>query len=81
MRASVEVSMYPLGPEYRTHIQAFIDRLHSHAGLTVQTNALSTQIFGELEQIMPALTQEMSRAASEGPQPVFVMKVLPGHRP
>lgn len=81
MRASVEISMYPLGPEYRTHIQSFIDRLNTHAGLVVQTNALSTQIFGELEQIMPVLTREMAQAAGEGPQPIFVMKVLPGYRP
>jgi uncharacterized protein YqgV (UPF0045/DUF77 family) len=81
MRAAVEISMYPLGPDYRPKIQTFIDRLNTHAGLRVHTNALSTQIWGELAAIMPALTEEMTRSAGEGPQLVFVMKVLPGLSP
>ena len=81
MRAAVEISMYPLGPDYRPKIQTFIDRLNTHAGLLVKTNALSTQIWGDMDVIMPALTQEMTRSAQEGPQLVFVMKVLPGLAP
>jgi uncharacterized protein YqgV (UPF0045/DUF77 family) len=80
MRAAVEISMYPLTGEYRPPIQAFIDRLNTHPGLRVQTNALATQIWGPLDQIMAVLTQEMagSAAAAGAPQLVFVMKVLPG---
>jgi uncharacterized protein YqgV (UPF0045/DUF77 family) len=81
MRAAVEISMYPLTGEYRPPIQAFIDRLNTHAGLTVQTNALATQIWGELDRIMSVLTQEMTRAGSGAAQLVFVMKVLPGLGP
>jgi uncharacterized protein YqgV (UPF0045/DUF77 family) len=83
MRAAVEISMYPLTGEYRPPIQAFIDRLNAHPGLRVQTNALATQIWGPLDQIMAVLTQEMagSAAAAGAPQLVFVMKVLPGLAP
>jgi uncharacterized protein YqgV (UPF0045/DUF77 family) len=83
MRAAVEISMYPLTGDYRPPIQAFIDRLNTHPELTVQTNALATQIWGPLDQIMAVLTQEMTRsaAASGAPQLVFVMKVLPGLAP
>ena len=83
MRAAVEISMYPLTGEYRPPIQAFIDRLNTHPGLRVQTNALATQIWGPLDQIMAALTQEMagSATAAGAPQLVFVMKVLPGLAP
>ena len=35
--------MYPLTGDYRRPIQAFIDRLNTHPGLMVQTNALATQ--------------------------------------
>ena len=42
------------------------------------TNALSTQIWGELDRVMAVLAAEMARAAAAGPQPIFVMKVLPG---
>jgi uncharacterized protein YqgV (UPF0045/DUF77 family) len=83
MRAAVEISMYPLTREYLSPIQAFIDGLNTHPGLIVRTNALATQIWGPLDQIMAVLTQEMTRSAdgAGAPQLVFVMKVLPGLAP
>jgi uncharacterized protein YqgV (UPF0045/DUF77 family) len=81
MRAAVEISMYPLTGEYRPPIQAFIDRLNTHPGLTVRTNSLATQIWGPLDQIMRVLTEEMTQAAGGAAQLVFVMKVLPGLAP
>jgi len=81
MRAAVEISMYPLTQDFRPPIQAFIDRLNLHPGLQVHTNALATQIWGELDQVMAVLTQEMARSAGSGAQLVFVMKVLPGLAP
>jgi uncharacterized protein YqgV (UPF0045/DUF77 family) len=82
MRAAVEISMYPLTGEYLQPIQAFIDRLNTHPGLSVETNALATQIWGPLDQVMAMLTEEMARSAAAGtPQLVFVMKVLPGIGP
>jgi uncharacterized protein YqgV (UPF0045/DUF77 family) len=80
MRAAVDISMYPLTGDYRVPIQAFIDRLNTHPGLSVRTNSLATQIWGPLDQVMAILTEEMNRsaAAAGAPQLVFVMKVLPG---
>ena len=80
MHAAVEISMYPLTREYLSPIQAFIDRLNTHAGLSVQTNSLATQIWGPLDQIMTVLSEEMARCAKAAgtPQLIFVMKVLPG---
>lgn len=83
MRAAVDISMYPLAGDYRPPIQDFIDRLNTHPGLIVRTNALATQIWGELDRVMAILTEEMTRsaAAAGAPQLVFVMKVLPGLAP
>ena len=81
MRAAVEISMYPLTGEYRPPIQNFIDRLNTHAGLLVNTNHLSTQIWGPLDRIMSILADEMTRSAADPVQLVFVMKVLPGLAP
>jgi uncharacterized protein YqgV (UPF0045/DUF77 family) len=78
MRTAVEISMYPLAGDYRPLIQAFIDRLNTYGELHVVTNALSTQIWGDLDRVMAVLAAEMGRAAAAGPQPIFVMKVLPG---
>ncbi len=81
MRAAIEISLYPLSDPYRPAIRAFIDRLNSYTELRVRTNALSTQIWGELDRMMLVLSEEMSRSAGAGPQLVFVMKVLPGLAP
>jgi len=81
MRAAVDISMYPLIGEYRVPIRAFIDRLNTHPDMIVRTNALATQIWGELDHVMSVLTEEIARAATDAPQLVFVMKVLPGIGP
>jgi len=81
MRTAVEISMYPLAGDYRPLIQAFIDRLNTYPEIKVLTNSLSTQVWGPLERVMAILALEMGRAAAAGPQPVFVMKVLPGIGP
>jgi uncharacterized protein YqgV (UPF0045/DUF77 family) len=81
MRTAVEISMYPLAGDYRPLIQAFIDRLNTHPELKVLTNSLSTQVWGPLERVMAILAVEMERVAATGPQPVFVLKVLPGIAP
>ncbi len=81
MRTAVDISMYPLVENYRAPIQAFIDRLNTHPDLIVRTNALATQIWGELDRVMAILTEEMARAATGAPQLIFVMKVLPGLAP
>ena len=78
MQAAVEISMYPLAGDYLPLIQAFIDRLNTYSDLMVRTNTLSTQIWGDLGQLMNVLSQEIARSATGAPQLVFVMKVLPG---
>ena len=78
MRTAVEISMYPLAGDYRPLIQAFIDRLNTYPEISLVTNSLSTQIWGDLDRVMAILAAEMRNAAALGPQPVFVLKVLPG---
>jgi uncharacterized protein YqgV (UPF0045/DUF77 family) len=81
MRSAVEISMYPLTGDYRPVIQAFIDRLNAHPELVIQTNSLSTQIWGPLDRVMAILAAEIERCATTAPQSIFVMKVLPGLAP
>ena len=47
----------------------------------VLTKTMSTQVFGELGQVMTLLAQEIEAAAQIGPRLVFVMKVIPGLAP
>lgn len=74
MKASVEISYYPLNADYLNIIQDFIDRLNLHKNIKVQTNVMATQIFGEFEEIMDILKMEMGKSF-ELPSSMFVMKV------
>jgi uncharacterized protein YqgV (UPF0045/DUF77 family) len=75
MKSSVEISYYPLNEEYIPPIRAFIDRMNTYEGLIVRTNGMSTQIFGEYDTVMEALTREI-RHSFDHPHSVFVMKII-----
>lgn len=72
---SVEISYYPLNVEFIPPIKAFIDRLNQYRGLVVQTNGMSTQVFGAYDTVMAAITAEIKKAF-ELPHSVFVLKVI-----
>jgi len=78
MDVSVEISLYPLNNEYIPPIQDFIHRVNKTEGLTVKTNLMSTQVFGNYEKVMSCLTAQMKETFEKHGKNVFVMKVLPG---
>ena len=78
MRTAVEISLYPLHADYVPPIKEFIERLNRHAELTVTTNAMSTQVAGEHQQVFAALSIETERTFAGNGRFVFVMKVLGG---
>jgi uncharacterized protein YqgV (UPF0045/DUF77 family) len=75
MKVGVEVSMYPLHKDFEKDILEFIKNLNSF-GLKTQTNGMSTQVFGEFDEIFLQLNQAMKTAFSNGNQIVFNLKVL-----
>ncbi len=79
MELSVEISMYPLKDEYIPSIEAFIARLNDYPGLNVVTNTMSTQIFGDYEQIMDILRDEMRIAFETHGRAIFVCKFIDGN--
>ena len=78
MRTAVEISLYPLDADYVPPIKDFIERLNAHDGLTVVTNAMSTQVAGEHGLVFAALERETRRTFEADRRAVFVMKVLGG---
>jgi uncharacterized protein YqgV (UPF0045/DUF77 family) len=78
MRTAVEISLYPLDADYVPPIKDFIERLNRHSGLTVVTNAMSTQVAGEHDLVFAALAQETRTTFDADRRAVFVMKVLGG---
>jgi len=75
MKTSVEISYYPLNEEFIPPIRDFIDRINKYNGLTAKTNGMSTQVFGEFDIVMKALTAEIKKSF-QNPHSVFIMKVI-----
>ena len=78
MHVAVEMSLYPLTGEFVPPILDFIERLKAHAGLSVVTNSMSTQVSGEYDLVFDALREEMRASLSAPHRAVMVMKVLGG---
>jgi uncharacterized protein YqgV (UPF0045/DUF77 family) len=81
MRIAVDISLYPLNGEYVPPIRSFIDRLSAHAGLSIEYNALSTQVAGDIDAVFAALRAEIGRTFEGPDRAVFVMKMLGGANP
>ena len=79
MECSVEISMYPLNSDYKPSIITFIKRLHKHPFITVETNGMSTQVFGDYKRVMNAINTEMKNTFAQEGKVVFNFKVMSGN--
>ncbi len=77
MTLTAELSLYPLNRDYIPIIQAFIDKLNEREGLTVVTNAMSTQLRGEHDAVMAAVSDTLRESAERFGEQVLVCKFLP----
>ena len=75
MKISVEISYYPLTEQYIAPIKGFIERIKTNENLVVNTNGMSTQVFGEYDEVFASLTKEIKKSF-ELPHSIFVMKVI-----
>ncbi len=76
MRIAVDISLYPLHEDFIGPITDVIERLHRHPDIDVETNRMSTQIRGEYDVVMPALTSEIRKTFDSVPKAVFAIKIL-----
>lgn len=77
MEATVEISIYPLHDNYKERVKTFLKKLRRHKNLTVESNGVSTQIFGQYDNIMEALHVDI-REALEQQNAMVVMKLGKG---
>ena len=75
MKVSVEVSLYPLTEEFIPVIKGFIERLHVYPEIRVETNTMSTQIFGDYDTILDLLKNELKDVFYTN-KAVCVMKII-----
>lgn len=75
MKTSIEISYYPLAESYKEPIKKFIASLGEFDNITVKSNSISTQVFGEYDDAMMAVTKCIKNAF-ELPNSIFVLKVM-----
>ena len=78
MKTTIEISNYPLNADYEPPIKDFIARLNLNKNITVKTNATSTQIVGDYDEVMVILQKEIKASFEKYGKMLFVMKVLNG---
>lgn len=76
MKVAVDISLYPLDADFIPPIKDVIDRLNGHEKLEVWTNAMSTQVVGEFDDVMDALRTEIGATFEQLPKAVFAIKIL-----
>lgn len=76
MKASVDISLYPLADEYIPAIKEFIERVQQYPEVAVIRNDLSTQLYGDYDQIMNLLKVEVRLSWEKYGKSIFVIKLL-----
>jgi uncharacterized protein YqgV (UPF0045/DUF77 family) len=79
MNISVELTLTPLQDEYEPAIINFIKALRA-SGLTILENPLSTQIYGDYDNIMNVLTSEMKTALEAVERGLLYIKIVKSNR-
>jgi uncharacterized protein YqgV (UPF0045/DUF77 family) len=75
MNVSVELTYSPLTHDFESHIIAFIKMLRA-SKFKVLENPLSTQIFGEYDELMPFLNEAIKTAFKNVGIGVMSMKLV-----
>lgn len=76
MHITAELSLYPLRDDYIPKILDFVHTLREAPGIEVLTNQMSTQLRGELTDVMPAIAVATERAFEDGGAEALVIKIL-----
>ncbi len=79
MFVSVQLSQYPLTDDYKDPIRELIARLQS-SGLEVYPGRMSTELFGEYDEVMRELNDAMKWSFETYGKSVFVAKIMEGDR-
>ena len=79
MYLSVQLSWYPLNEEYKEPSRTLIARLEQTA-LEVYPGRMSTEIFGDYDEVMSVLSDTMKWSFATYGKSVFVAKIMEGDR-
>jgi len=79
MKISVELTLTPIQDEYEPAIINFIHALRN-SGLKVKENPLSTQVYGDYDEVMQVLNKEMKNALEAVERGLIYMKIVKSDR-
>ena len=79
MEISVDLTLSPLQNDYEQHVINFIKALRD-SKFKILENPLSTQIFGDYDELMPFLTQEIKRSFDAVDISVLTIKLVKTNR-
>ncbi len=79
MKISVELTLTPLQDDYEPAIINFIKSLRN-SGLTVLENPLSTQVYGDYDEVMNLLQKEMKTALEAVERGLLYIKIVKSDR-
>ena len=78
MQTSIEISLYPLSENFISLIDDFICRLKKYDNIEVRTNNMSTQLFGEFDDLIKILKVEMEKTFKNEINLAFNLKIVGG---
>jgi len=76
MRITAEISLYPLSDEPIPRIVAFIETLLAGRDVELVVNQMSTQLRGDLDDVVACVHAALRRSFSAGGSQVLVAKFL-----
>ena len=78
---SIDISLYPLADDkYEDANWDFIERLHQHNDIKVETNGMSTQVFGDYDAVVEKVMAEIKHTHQQVGTAIFVCKFVPSDR-
>jgi len=78
MKISAEISLYPLDSEYLSIIKDIVGRLNQDPRVSCYTNTMSSQIFGEFDDVMNVVKETLAYSFDQYGKQVLVAKFLNG---
>jgi uncharacterized protein YqgV (UPF0045/DUF77 family) len=78
VKLTAELSLYPLQEDYIPVIQAFINAARADNDLVIVTNAMSTQVCGDYDQVFSMVQQALKTSYQQYGKQVLVCKFIPG---
>lgn len=79
MKISVELTLSPLQDDFEPIIISFIQKLRA-SGLKVLENPLSTQVYGDYDEVMQVLQHEIKEAFELIERGLLYMKIVKSDR-